>query len=563
MKASVFGNVYPIKIQAVLDEYQAGEPILGRLVQGKCGDILVIGRVVNAYRTSDIINEYTPAKHISKQQDLLTAQALLHQWSGVILEIDLITALKDGKRVTLNFLLEHLSEVHFLEDFPVKQTPHTGYLGSFYGSEIKAPFILQDFQTLREAYHFFITGQTGSGKSTLAQMLLALYHRKNPNMSFLILDTVGEFTASFEKKGDMFLHLKDVWKGKVEIYTPPENLALEGWDIFKEICLEYDVMKIIDIPAISAENTDNGISAIVDMLKERINMLKVKDNRKSTEYLTPNIVESTLKSLAIDEQLLDKFVKKVYKSSEPSRDRIRNAIRDPQTLQLFIKKIKDVAELFCTVNTNKKIIQDVVKDFSELAVNGKSGKCVVLNFTLEKTGFDTKHLRSKYVRETLKALYSEGIKLYSQRGNINLNTLVVLEEAHNYAPKYPDDEELKNLSNDIVRYFIETRKFGIGWCCITTSPSNVRREIFENTRVRFIGPGLTSGPNAELLRENFGSEILNLYKLLPDPSDPLSPKKEINFIVSGPITLLSREKPDFITIFNDKNEFLKINGFQV
>jgi len=73
--------------------------------------------------------------------------------------------------------------------------------------------------------------------------------------------------------------------------------------------------------------------------------------------------------------------------------------------------------------------------------------------------------------------------------------------------------------------------------------------------------GLTSGSDADMLREHFGSEFLNLYRLLPDPSDPLSPKKEVHFVIDGPITLLSREGVDFITVFNNKDEFLKANGY--
>jgi hypothetical protein len=370
-------------------------------------------------------------------------------------------------------------------------------------------------------------------------------------MNFLILDTVGEFTASFEGRRNMFLHLKDVWQGEVEIYTPPENLALEGWEVFKEICLDYGVMQIIGVPVRSVDNAIDGIKAIIDMLRG--------DNNRSTDYMTPRVVEESLRPLAEKDGVLDNFVKKIYKRDQNAQERVRNAIRNHETFRLFVEKVKEVAELFCTINTNKRTITDVVNDFSKSAVEGKNGKCVVLNFTLYKAGGRLVNLRAKYVRETLRALYSAGIDLYRAKGDVNLNTLVVLEEAHNYAPKRTDDEELTKLSDEIVKYFIETRKFGIGWACITTRPSNVRREIFEHARVKFIGMGLTSGPDAELLRENFGSDFLNTYKLLPDPSDPLSPKKEICFAVYGPITLLSRQTPDFISIFNSKGEFLESN----
>jgi energy-coupling factor transporter ATP-binding protein EcfA2 len=560
MKAYVFGEIRPSRVQAVLEEYSEGEPVLGMTVQIKNNDKLVIGRVVNCSRSSDIVKEYIQAKKISQDKDSPSTQELLKRVEGTILEIELITAFQDNKRVPLNFLLQPLSEVHYIEDIPIPESPHKGYLGYLWGTHNKYPLILQDFQTMKEAYHFFIAGQPGSGKSTLTQMILALYNKINPKMNFLILDTVGEFTASFKGEKDMFLPLKDVWQGNVEIYTPPETLALEGWDLFKEICLDYDVMHTIGVPVKSTDNVKWGIDAIMDIL---IGSIAKNTNHTSTRYMSPKLVEETFRQLVNDEEKLDKnFVKKVYKGKE-AQGSLKETMKDPRTFKKFVNKLKEIAELFYT-GGNKKTISDVIKDFSTSVVNGHPGRCVVLNFTLHISHDRSNSLRVKYVRETLRSLYSTGVDIYNNRGDINLNTLVILEEAHNYAPKYTDIDGQRTLSNEIVKYYIETRKFGIGWACITTRPSNVRREIFEHSRVKIIGMGLSNGgPDTDLLRESFGPEFLDIYRLLPDPSDPLSSKKEVCFAIHGPITTLSRQKPEFITVFNSKEEFLKINGFQV
>ena len=554
MRGIVFGDISPSRVQAVLTEYQEGEAILGELVQIKNGDKLVIGRVVDFYRKSNLLKDYDQAKHFNKKKDSETAQEILNFHEGIVLEIELLTALSGGVRVPLNFPIKHLSEVEFLEEFPLERTAYMGYLGHFWGTNIKAPLVLQDFQTLKEAYHFFVAGQTGSGKSTLVQMLLGLYNKLNPRMNFLILDTVGEFTASFKGEREMFLYLKGVWQGQVEIYTPPENLALEGWELFKELCLEYGVMKTLGVPTASEKNAEDGLDYLVKKLKER---------NISTEHLTPAIVKETLTALREDER----FVKAIYKSHPAAQDRVRDALASPDSFAEFVKKVQMVADLFCTTTQeaigmfrkSKKTIRDIVQGFLNSALVGHASKCVVLDFTLYKAGGDLVALRSKYVRETLRWLYGAGIDLYRKSGNINLNILVVLEEAHNYVPKRTDDDETTVLSNEIVKYFIETRKFGIGWMCITTRPSNIRREVFDHSRVKFIGMGLTSGTDAELLKETFGPEFLNTYRLFPDPSDPLSPKKEVCFAISGPITILSRQSPDLITVFSSKEEFLKAN----
>ena len=566
MKAFVFDEIRSTRVKALLElkDYQEGEPILGMLVQIKNGDKTVIGRVIDAYRTSDVINDIMRVKNISVKKDSPMTQMVINEREGIVLVIDLITAFQNNWRVPLTFLLKPLSEVHFLEELPIPSISHAGYLGKLWGSEIKVPLVLKDFQALKEAYHFFIAGQTGSGKSTLTQMLLALYNKLNPNMNFLILDTVGEFTASFKGNGKIFLPLKDVWKGAVEIYTPPKDLTLEGWDIFAEVCKDYGVMKEIGVPMKSEENTNDGIDAIINLLKKAIynmfrkNMVKQNANT-STKYLSPSIIEDAFSPLLENDSELDEFVGKIYKRDKDAKDRVKDKIRNPVTFKSFIEKIKEIAKLFCTDNDNKKTISDIINDFSTSVVNGKPGKCVVLNFTFEQTRIRAGDLRTKYVRETLRSLYSAGIDIYNNIDDVNLNTLVILEEAHKYAPKYTDKEEVKRLSDEIVQYYIETRKFGIGWACITTRPSNVRREIVEHSRVKIIGMGLTSGPDADFLRETFGQEFLELYRLLPDPYDQFAQRKEVTFAIHGPITTLSRQTPEFITVFNTKEEFLESN----
>jgi hypothetical protein len=396
-------------------------------------------------------------------------------------------------------------------------------------------------------------------------MLLALYHKLNPRMNFLILDTVGEFTASFKGKRELFLHLKDVWQGQVEIYTPPENLALEGWELFKELCLENEIMKHLDVK--SEGNIKDGVNYIVERLIERIKQEKKKKKfnlfQLTEDITTKDLTDEIAKEVVHDLRNDRSFVERVYKMKD-YQEGLRYALNDPVRFKKFAEAIQGIVEQFTVVKpdgTTKKTVRDVVDGLLRSVLKGSSGKCVVLNLTLYKykAGGNLAGMRSKYVREILRHLYEVGLDLYRKDENLNLNTLVVLEEAHNYVPKRADDEETTTLSDEIGRYLMETRKFGIGWMCITTRPSNVRREIFEHSRVKVFGMGLTSGPDAELLKEAFGPEFFNIYRLFPDPSDPLSPKKEVCFAISGPITILSRQSPDFITVFSSKEEFLKAN----
>ena len=71
--------------------------------------------------------------------------------------------------------------------------------------------------------------------------------------------------------------------------------------------------------------------------------------------------------------------------------------------------------------------------------------------------------------------------------------------------------------------------------------------------------GLINGPDADLLKETFDKGFYEIYKLFPNSTDPLSSNKEVCFAIHGPITTLSRQTPEFITVSTTKEEFLENN----
>ncbi|NON63327.1 ATP-binding protein, partial [Acidianus sp. RZ1] len=55
--------------------------------------------------------------------------------------------------------------------------------------------------------------------------------------------------------------------------------------------------------------------------------------------------------------------------------------------------------------------------------------------------------------------------------------LIVIEEAHNYFTEY----------NDFINRIIsEVRKFGVGLCIVSQSPSSISAEILKNTNIKII-----------------------------------------------------------------------------
>jgi len=95
---------------------------------------------------------------------------------------------------------------------------------------------------------------------------------------------------------------------------------------------------------------------------------------------------------------------------------------------------------------------------------------------------------------------------------------------------------------------------------ITTKLGAIKNDVVEHSRNKFVGAGLT-GSNLDALKEEFGEE-LQFYRLLPDPTDPLSDVRTVNFMVSGAVTVLTRNSSEFVEVFNDCDEFFRVNGIR-
>ena len=111
----------------------------------------------------------------------------------------------------------------------------------------------------------------------------------------------------------------------------------------------------------------------------------------------------------------------------------------------------------------------------------------------------------------------------------------------------------------MVTAFRETRKLGIGWLVISTRISNLDTEIWEQSRVKLFGFGLSTGKDAELLKELYGKNVLEIYKQkIGDPYDLMSDRVH-KFMIDGPVNIISKKIPEFYKAYNNVDEFLEKN----
>jgi hypothetical protein len=141
--------------------------------------------------------------------------------------------------------------------------------------------------------------------------------------------------------------------------------------------------------------------------------------------------------------------------------------------------------------------------------------------------------------------------------------MVVIDEAHRIVPaKLPSDaEEYKKKTREkVVTAFRETRKLGIGWMVISTRISNLDAEIWEHARVKLFGFGLSTGKDADLLKELYGKNVLEIYKQkIGDPYDLMSERIH-KFMIDGPVNVISKKIPEFYEAYNDVYKFLEKNN---
>ena len=561
MKGVVFSDITPKKIHVLVSELERGEPLLSKFVripyfcEGQEG--FVIGRITNFLNFNDLYKDDKLARTIKEVNYNLINQLSSDKLNALILEVELITAFSNNHRMPLSCpvsageIVETLDEKDLNELF-TKHKDKLTYLGTFFNTRVPEPLYLQDFKKAGEGYHVLVAGQTGSGKSTAIMMLLSLYAKASKEMNFIVFDTVGEFSRTFSGRslGGFWqnVSLKDVWRDlnreEPEILSIHKDLAFDTWEALRTLLIDNYVFEPLDVPRTSRPNTEAGVDFLINYL------------RKETGFTLGELyyrIDEILSLLKADNE---KLAVSIYKGEE-RKQTVMQRMFDPYYQDQFKEKLESIFKLFDA--TARKTIGDIVFSLKE----GNEGRTFVID--LSSAGADGVLIDSKVKKLLLKELVSKlsisGEQAYGQ--GKSLNTMVVLEEAHNYVPRREDnDPYTKDLSETLVKAYRETRKFGLGWLAITTRVAGIRREVFEHSRIKLIGMGLNTGGDLELLKEQFGNEFVETYRLFPDPTDPLSDVKKSCFMISGVITVLSRTQPEYVEMFSDVYEFLKKNGIR-
>ena len=341
-----------------------------------------------------------------------------------------------------------------------------------------------------EAFHIGVFGKTGSGKSVLAKQILLAYSRY-PNMGLLVIDPQGEFSKDVQGKysGEYQLPMRDILRRlqkEIRVYSV-RDLVLDRWNLFSQILYESPFFEQLSIP--KGENRQLAADTLSDRLQRAGATLKNLHQRETFEKAWKIIGEEK--------------TKKIFYRSQGSRDRFNSVYEEADANHFYSAYWKPATQLFRDDRQGalkvERILFDlfnlershrplVVIDLSqEQAESNRKGDVSTLPlFGGETEADDTKLFWNDTIQALVIRRLLEGIKFsaeYAFRSGDNLNTLVLLDEAHRLAPREdPNNDELRAVRNIFIDAVRTTRKYGVGWMFITLFLRNRSAILFNNAR---------------------------------------------------------------------------------
>lgn len=432
------------------------------------------------------------------------------------------------------------------------------YLGHVYGSKPKLPLWFKHFDRgtdgAGEAYHLGIFGKTGSGKSVLAKMIMLAYARYK-QMGILVIDPQGEFSQDVSGSGapgSFKLPVQDILKtlNKPVRILGVQDLVLDRWELFSQILFESSFFEKLTIP--KGENRDLAATQLVDELKKK---------RVSLESL------HTRESFDTAWRLLgDETVQKVFYRTASSRERFQSVYEVAEVNDFYQLYWLPVTQLFRKNRSGARTVESVLNDLFELEQQKRP--LIIVDLSAEKATqiFWNETIQALVIKRLLEGVQYSAERSYTQRQN--LNTLIIMDEAHRLAPaENPNNDYEKQVRNIFIDAVRTTRKYGVGWMFISQTLSSLHREVVQQLRIFFFGFGLGMGTELQALGNIVGgrSKAIELYKLFRDPHSSFDvSSREYSFMTIGPVSPLSfAGTPLFLNAFNKVEDFMRENKLSV
>ena len=420
-----------------------------------------------------------------------------------------------------------------------------------------------------EASHLGIFGKTGSGKSVLAKMILLSYMRHR-GMSFVVLDPQGEF-ARMSRDASLAPHLRGMGKD-VRVHSLHGLLLRPDRDLFMRLLVRSGLLRRLGVQA--EENQGYAAEEVWTILSGRYDAghgrypdgiaLASAHTREAFSYVINRLGHARRSASG---GTVHPAATRIY-ASQQTRERLLLSLEAADNDDNF-RAWQGVLFLFGRPEmSGTRYVSEVVGEVGRAGAG--AGAAVVLDLdetSVPRTLFWNDEVRAIVVNHMLDEIVAAARRRYAERGG-GLNTLVVLDEAHRFAPRGAlgrgpaggdaDGAELAPLRATLRDAVRTTRKYGLGWMFVSQTLASLDREIISQLRMYFFGYGLAWGSELDALGDLIGGNpsALRLYQQFRDPESSLGERK-YPFMALGPSSPLSFSLiPMFFESLRFPDEFL-------
>ncbi len=432
---------------------------------------------------------------------------------------------------------------------------HVAYLGAIYrNDDLALPVNMRDFADDRGAIHTGIFGTTGSGKSAIATLVLACQFR-HPNLGVLFIDPQGQFSDDDKTllplQGLAGALGRSVQRLRIshdiQLQADPDLLCgmLARTEFFDRLDMQHEI------------TVQNASRAIRDFLE---------DTKGWTAKSSDDLLHALLDHLD-DQKIVDGLIK-----SADRRREIRASIQRAKAGVGWDRALRTWAplhSLFTKQNLTggrRRSLWGVLQGVLDPAA-GSPRPYIVIDMSAhaedDATGpadgglriLEDGGLKARLLRMIVGMMRSVAERSYKE--DHPLNTLVMFDEAHRYAPP-PRGElpnEIRALTNQLADCARETRKYGVGWTYITQNIGSLNPTIFDMLSVRICGYGLGTSDLRAMEDHIDSKDSLQLYRTFANPEQT----SQYPYMIAGPFSPLSfTQAPLFVTTFRP-NEWVRRN----
>jgi len=416
------------------------------------------------------------------------------------------------------------------------------YLGKVPGTDLLVPFSIKHFGPVKEggvgeARMFGVFGQSGSGKSIVAAEIITGFS-KHEKMGVMIIDPQGEFyNNKFGGSTGFTFDFHDmVRKTKKELisYTIDEIQLEENVQIFIQLLKGRGIIKGMGM------GTDEKVDAFCEYLENELNQKMIRQHLRIQNYTYAQFCDDAIN-----------IVQRIYQGEYGANK--AGAINDTRrTSHALQQKFNGCLEFYRpnSPDGHQKIgLSNLIRAFLD-------GKMVIISMVCNDLIYEDKIM---IVSQIVDKIINESETRYNS-GSENLNGIIVLDEAHRYAPQKTQDDDLPDsairLRKQLEKATRETRKYCLGWLFITQSIVSFSKDIYRQLTDVWYGYGLTIGGDVEHVKSKIGEDSYALYAHFPNPKQT----DKYHFVAyGGSVSLGTMGKPIAIEGFSSTDEFLKIN----